>query len=438
MTLPTQKFTSRELKWMRRWRSQAHLRTKQGDRPTTHGEWKILLKTISEQISAGVYNFSGLRWHKIGKKFALSSHILEDILVIRKINSNIRRCYSIRESNRSQLIRTARQAMSEPVPKTILRVDLKSCYESIDRNRLIKALKIDSLLSTETLGLVDQLFKTSHRRIKGKLKHGIPRGLILSTSLAEIALKKLDAQLKAQSGTYLVLRYVDDILIFTTKSAECALIKVKDAIKECGFKINESKLRALRVSCDCETACPHGGTCPCLKKCKCAENHPSANYKLDFLGYKLIFSAHNTSAEKKLNTTYCTFSSKKIDRIKHRIWRAIYNTQVDQDWSLLKDRIRYLADNQKLDSQPGRRGLLAGLSYTHSECQSSDPQVKASLLDLDDFYRAALRRRLFGVAPQDEYKALVSLSFSSGFSDKRRTKFSGSRVIQIKKGWSAS
>ncbi|WP_425599751.1 antiviral reverse transcriptase Drt3a [Frateuria flava] len=419
---------------MRRWRSQAHLRCGNGlVRPTSPSEWRQFLGEIEEQISRGTFKFNGLRWHKIGPRTALSSNHLEDVLVIRKISNNIRRCYGVRESNRSQLIRTAKQALAESVPKTILRIDIKSCYESIDRNKLLNKIQSDSLVSSETVSLAKQLFREATARSKAHRSQGIPRGLILSTTLAELALRDLDKKLRALPGTYLLLRYVDDILIFTTADREHATASVRELLAELGLKINESKFSAVRVGCNCEIQCTHGHTCPCAKGCLCIDN-PHARCEFDFLGYKLSFSPHNTKDPKKLNAISCTFSTRKISRIKHRVWVAFYAFDVDHDWELLMDRIRYLADNQKLESQPSRRGLLAGLSYTHAECDPGDPTVETSLSRLDQFYRAKLRA-IKQLIPPIAYERLARLSFQSGFAHHRRTDFSGSRVLQIKKCW---
>lgn len=310
MQRPTQHFTRQELGWMRRWRSQAHLRTRSGSRPATKSEWRAFLDQLEDQVNSGQFKFSGLKWNTIGKRAVLSTRSLEDTLVIRKMSNNIRRAYSIRETNRNQLIRTAKQALSEPTPKTVIRIDLKSCFESIRLNEVLKVLNSESLVSTETISLIERLFLIAYKKLKNKAGDGIPRGLILSSTLAELALRKLDKALRSLNGTYLVLRYVDDILIFTTEPANTTEKAVREIVKGHNFKINEAKFAQFRVACKCEMSCVHGTSCPCKNKCKCSDSHESKPFTLEFLGYKMIFPAHNSDNMKKNNIS-CTFSEKK-------------------------------------------------------------------------------------------------------------------------------
>jgi len=399
---------------MRRWRSQAHLRTRTRSRPTKKSEWRAFLDQIEDEINSGQFRFSRLAWHAINKRAVLSTRSLEETLVIRKISNNIRRAYSMREQNRTELIRTAKQALKEPTPKTIIRLDLKSCYESIHLNDLLKELNSDSLVSTETISLIEHLFLTAYKKANHNTRGGIPRGLILSTTLAELALRKLDKALRSLNGVYLMLRYVDDMLIFTTEPKESAEKSVRETVRAHNFKINEEKFKIQVVS---------------RKGAGAAQS-----VSLDFLGYKFIFPDQNHN-NRRDNNISCTFSDKKISRIKTRIWMSIHAFSRDHDAALLADRIKYLADNQKLETEAGRRSLLSGNSYTHSECSIEDDHVVNALKSLDGFYRLNLRRHVKGSVPQDLYEQLCRLSFESGFRHHRRTKYSGKRVLAITACW---
>ncbi|UBU61047.1 RNA-directed DNA polymerase [Acidithiobacillus ferrooxidans] len=399
---------------MRRWRSQAHLRTRSRSRPTKKSEWRAFLEQIEDEIISGQFRFSRLAWHTLSKRAVLSTRSLEETLVIRKMSNNIRRAYSIREANRNELIRTAKQALKEPTPKTIIRLDLKSCFESIRLNKLLKELNSDSLVSKETISLIEQLFLTAYKKANHDTRGGIPRGLILSTTLAELALRKLDKALRSLNGVYLMLRYVDDMLIFTTEPIDSAEKMVRETIRSHNFKINEEKFMSHVVS-----------------KAGPVATRP---LNLDFLGYKFIFPDHNPS-NKGDNNISCTFSDKKISRIKTRVWMSIHAFTMDRDTDLLVDRIKYLADNQKLETEGGRRSLLSGNSYTHSECSLKDDQVVNALKSLDGFYRLNLRKHVRGLVSQQVYEHLCQLSFESGFRHHRRTKYTGKRVLTIIKCW---
>src|SRR5699024_5546833 len=125
-----------------------------------------------------------------------------------------------------------------------------------------------------------------------------------------------------------------DILIFTTKPQIEAEASVRYLVKEHNFKINEPKFKAFRVACMCETNCPHGHACPCKKKCTCAKNSMSRYLDVDFLGYKIIFPAHNESRG-NFNNVSCSFSTKKVSKIKQKIWLSIHEFTVNYDVELL-------------------------------------------------------------------------------------------------------
>ncbi|NZA25915.1 hypothetical protein H0E84_05920 [Luteimonas sp. SJ-92] len=421
---------------MRRWHSQAHLQTKLSTRPTGPAEWNQFLDEIEAAIATDSFKFSGLRWHTIRGRQTLSTDLLEDTLVIRKINDNIRRSYGITQPNRASLIRTAKQAIRENTPKTIVRLDLKSCFESINRNLLIKQLRAEAKVSSQTMALLEGVFRGAAIKFPGRMPEGIPRGLTISTSLAELKLRELDSCLRMLPGTYLVLRYVDDILVFTTETKKSAWAGVNDALRNFAFKRNLRKSYPIRVSCSCDDHCPHGSDCPCNKKCTCLAR-VTERHEMEYLGYKIIFDKHNASAKKDPNAVFSILSEAKSSKIKTRIALAAQECQRTHDWIQFEKRIAYLTSNQRVAVTPGKRGLFNGLSYTHSEYEAP-PQYagKGTIEDLDKFYRTTLRRLLTRIAVKPHNQAkLESLSFDSGFRHHRRVKFTPLDVLNIKKCW---
>lgn len=438
MTAPTQRFTKRELNWMRKWRSQAHLRSGDAGRPITTQEWDIFLRKLENDISTEKFAFEGLKWINVRNKRALTTNRLEDALVIRKINNNIRRAYGVRQSNRTELVQTAKQALSESAPKTVIRFDLKGCFESIDRNGLMNQLRVDGRVSTQTIILLENLFDKAGLRKNGSRAHGIPRGLVVSASLAEIKLRMLDRELKSCQGTYLVLRYVDDVLVFSTAPEKECLASIERIVQAFGFKLNDSKTVPIRIACSCEITCQHLGPCTCDKMCKCLEEYPNKYKSIEYLGYQFFVAAHNK--HKKQNSVYCLLSDRKIARLKTRILHSIEDCASSRNWFLLKRRIQYLTSNQAVTVDPSRRALLSGISYTHPEYEKpSDPSVgEGNRLDsLDRFYRTRLRKLSLQIGKPTAalWDTLEKITFVSGFMHHRRTKFSALEVIEIKHCW---
>lgn len=430
---PSQEFTRRQLGWMRRWHSQSHLKTTSGDRPTTQVEWKDLLARVELAVARDGHGFSGLHWHNIRGKRALSTNLLEDALVIRKINDNIRRSYGIAEPNRASLVRTAMQAIRETAPKTIVRIDLKACFESIDRRSVLKRLRSDSWVSVQTMALIEGIFKQASKKFPGRMPDGIPRGLTISTSLAEIVLRDLDSKLRLLPGVYVILRYVDDLLIFSTSDELVAWKGVVNVVRSLGLKINSSKSGVYRVACRCESSCVHEKICPCSRRCECSKDE-SSNFGVEYLGYKIIFGKHNSGGG---NDVFCVLSDRKSSRIKTRIVSSIQDVAKTKDWGLFEKRVLYLTGNQKVAGTPGMRGLFNGLAYTHSEySEPAEGDGMGTLADLDAFYQMSLRRLLDASIVKDDIRArLKSLSFESGFLHRRRTKFTAQQVLKVKLCW---
>ena len=101
----------------------------------------------------------------------------------------------------------------------IIRTDIKSFYDDIDRtillDKLSQKIRSNKLLKliqgAITTPIVPKNYKKSEREQYLEVK-GIPQGLSISNILAEIYLIELDLELKQSNAIY--LRYVDDILVF--------------------------------------------------------------------------------------------------------------------------------------------------------------------------------------------------------------------------------
>jgi hypothetical protein len=431
-TAPSQAFTKKSLKLTRRWKSQGHLTPHQSMYPTSEEEWNTLLANIINDIAADKFTFEGMHTARIKGKTTLTTKYLEEALILRKLNDNIRRAYGIRQPNRQSLIKTARQAARENTPKSIVRIDIKKCFESIPRDWLIRRLEQDGFVSHESISLIRRLFNYAGTLSPKLDAKGLPRGVIISTSLAELKLRQIDEVIRRIDGVYLVLRYVDDILVFSTKNAEYTNRMVEAAVHREGLQSSPSKHNQVDVACTCANACTHGHNCPCKKSCTCATTHPNAWKEFEYLGYKFILRPHNNKNAD--NEVYCLISDRKIERIKTRIHLAIKSHQRNANLNLLYKRIDYLTSNQAIYVTPGKRSLFNGLSHSHSEySEPTDDKLFMGnrIAALDDFYQSNIRKRLDASA----WPNLRKLSFKSGFTKKRRTKYSNQEVLKIKECW---
>ncbi|MBO6186678.1 MAG: hypothetical protein J6O88_18665, partial [Chryseobacterium sp.] len=90
-------------------------------------------------------------------KFNDDYYFLESIsqkLLLRKLNDNIKRIYKDEQANRKFIIHQVKTLLKETAPFWIIKTDIKSFYESIDRNRIFRKLKNDAMLSYYSIFLL--------------------------------------------------------------------------------------------------------------------------------------------------------------------------------------------------------------------------------------------------------------------------------------------
>lgn len=421
---------------MRRWRSQDHLVPVGGTYPSNDTEWDALLSGLSANIASDSFRFERLRSLVLRNKATLTTKSLEETLVLRKINDNVRRAYGLSQANRDQLIRTARQALEETTPKSVVRIDISKCFESINRKRLLTKLREDGIVSFQSLDLLEQVFNSSRRLSPPISRVGLPRGIIVSTSLAEIYLREIDHEIRAIDGVYLMLRYVDDLLIFSTTPADNVIKDALQILNNHGLRHNPTKLDKATVECTCALQCNHGQACPCKTNCKCLDSNPNSVTSIEFLGYKLIFFKHNAKRD-KINQVFCLLSEKKINKIKSRIHHAFKAHRIRPDAMLLGKRISFLSSNIAIKRIPGQKPLLSGLSYTHSQYnEPPDPKFfpPNRIDELDRFLRTHLRKAC-AIDSSLMYAPVWTLSFKSAFHKRRRVRLTAAEMMEINRCW---
>ena len=120
----------------------------------TKDELLVQLNLAFKKIIDGSFEFEIKRT----KKFFLVGGLVQK-LVLRKLNDNLKRIYKDHQSNRRMIVSQVKVLLEETTdPIVILKTDIKSFYESVDRSRLIQKLGDDTLLSYHTLSLLHKLF----------------------------------------------------------------------------------------------------------------------------------------------------------------------------------------------------------------------------------------------------------------------------------------
>lgn len=438
--MTSQEFTVEALNRLRRRGSQFKYRTDKGDHPKSASEWKAFLTNVQTEILDGTFRYRPLSVVSLPKnKQMFLTHSLENIMVMRKINENIRRAYRIKQANRLDTIRQVQQALRETTPKHVIRLDIKSFYESVPRRVLLNRLRADRLVSTRTLDLLTRLLKlVSHLGTSG-----LPRGLQVSATLAELHASQLERELRSIDGVYYVARYVDDIILFSYVNYHTIADKIRQSFDACRLRLNTDKLEDEPVNnCRCVTTCVHDkGKCPCEPKCKCQPKLDSGHIRcVDILGYRLAFPDVNDKKEKSENDVRVYMADKKIKKYKQRIYKSLKSYLDNEDFSLLSDRLLFLTSNHKLESTKIGGSLKGGIYYNFSlyDPYSDDSIFPENRLEyLDTILRTSLANTLsIKAAPSRTLRRkILSMSFVRGHQLRLLHSLSPKRITEVGACW---
>jgi len=375
----SQSFDGELLAYMRR-KSDRFKFGSAGSYPSDKAQWEAYLSLLHQKVNATKQIPDNFSRFTIKRKSGLTANELATVILLRKVNDNIRKAYGIKQPSRGEITHEVAQLLHENTTKHVIKVDIKSFFESVPISQIYKQLEQDRKLSTLTLHLVSDFL----RLCKKHQFHGVPRGLSLSATLAELHVRDLDRQIRNIPGVYHVNRYVDDITIFCFKDAEETSKKIREILRSFGLRLNSSKCKTYSVHMECSLKCPAPKLCP---HNACEVKVSNKTQTLELLGYAYEFKRENGS---KKNVVSIRLSRKKIARMKTRIVRSFDNFRLTGDAAMLLRRIKYLAGNHMLKSSQNRGRLRAGIFYSYMHCDLKDPGFVSQLRDLDGFLRARI------------------------------------------------
>lgn len=171
---------------------------------------------------------------------------------------------------------------------SFFRTDLKDYYDDID-HRLLMDILNNEKIDQQVINLIDKAINTSTDGYKNKPNNafgdrkGIPQGIEISNSLAELYSRKLDEELKKIDAKY--YRYVDDILFLFDETKYC-----NDNIQEhINYCLDKFKLQKISLSDE------NGKT---------ISGNLHTNTTFNYLGYEVsnkYISIKKKSIEKQMN-----------------------------------------------------------------------------------------------------------------------------------------
>lgn len=393
-------------------------------------EVKERVDEIAESILLPTFQFKTFfELTRKGKRVYAPSCI-EDVLVLRKINDNLKRLYKLKQNDRNTIVGQIITLLKEPLPKGVIKIDLSQFYESIPRSKIINKLHSDTLLSYYSKNFLVKLFNTS----QFENFYGLPRGLCVNSTLSELYMRNFDQIIKQQEGVYYYARYVDDIVIITFQEPEDIKSLVKIELEKLGLLINAGKSGVpISIECRCKKQCICDNNCKCQKTCKCKIDIKK-RHTLEYLGYGFgipdIPKISNSDIKIHL-------ADKKVKRIKTRIVTAFIDYIRNNDFDLLDMRIRFLTGNHRIAHHSQRGNLKAGIYYSYQLLDD-----KTILNELNLFLRKNIfsKKGKYGsnlnkLLTKDNKNKLKKYSFLAGFENPITHSFSGESVAKIKKCW---
>jgi hypothetical protein len=372
-----------------------------------------LLQEIEDSLNISVHSFTSLKQVIIKKKIAYMlekikfdksnlKQVITDDFILRKANKNIRRIYDVRQADRFKIITNVKSLLSENVPFYVCKTDIRNFYESIDRAKIYDDMRASSILSHDTKYVLEKLF--NHPILENF--YGLPRGINLSATLSEYFMRPFDKEIRKIDGCFYYARYVDDIILFSTKEITKQTIKQITNILPQGLQLNMQKTRFMEFG---------------------------LGSKIQFLGYEFVKDKNN-----HLNTT---IAPKKILKIKERIVKAFLTFSKDHNFRLLQDRLLFLSANYPLKTSRQKLSKYENVDYLRGGIAYNYPLIDdfSCLHKLDTFLHQVIKTEMFARMNRNltqlQKNILQKYSFYFGFQRHITRWFTPNRIAKITKCW---
>ncbi|TLS83838.1 hypothetical protein FD722_06675 [Photobacterium damselae subsp. damselae] len=357
------------------------------------------ITSISYHVSQDDFKFEKITKRRIDnkeEKYIFFTKDKNEFFAIKKINHILKRIYKIEHNGRNEILKQVIDIINDGSSYQIIRADIKSFFESVNRSILIDKIKKDSLLSSLMIKKLNAL----DRFLLSENFSGLPRGLSLSSTLSELYLRNFDRSIKSNSNVYFYSRYVDDIIIICLDNINEVEDLVRKKLEELDLSLNDK-----------------------YKKI----NNIKKNDEFDYLGVKFRFDKKSVDF---------LLSSNKINKIKTRIIKSIVDYGINKNESLLLERIEFLTGNYKLYTKTESNNLKAGIYYNNQYINNF-----SQLNELDSFLRKSLTAKKGSLSkitktiPSDTVSKCMRYSFFRGYINKKIINLSDKKTIQIVRCW---
>jgi hypothetical protein len=322
----------------------------------------------------------------------------ESFFVSKQLQSNLRRLYGIKQSNRDEIVSQLKGLMKADFPVDIVKFDISEFYESIDQSQLERRLANDQLLSMASKKFIRQILKGYRTQSNSSI--GVPRGVGVSAYLSELYMRSVDEAILRLHGIIYYARFVDDGIAVFSKSPEADNFDrendVRSVLSGHGLVANPDKTESYHYN-------------------------STNTVSLDYLGYN--FRVAGGSCQVRISAGKIKRYKDRIDRVFDAYLRKGVSPSKAQHRILIA-RLNYLTANTRLTNS--KRFALIGIYFSNSHL--SDP---AQLSALDSYlqYKALLIHSL------PVRRKVSSMSFVRGFTQRTFRTYSTRRIAQIVEAW---
>ena len=360
----------------------------------------ILMGDLSQRVIKPTFKISlSQKTGPKGKSVFCIDGEPETYFVIKQLQRNIHRTYNVKQANRHDLVCQLRDMLGSKFPFELVRTDIASFYESIDRQRLTEKLDSDQLLSPASKKYIKQVLN-SYGNISGSAT-GIPRGVGISAYLAELYLRPMDKAIQAIPGLVLYCRFVDDIVaVFARPPAGKDLGSFKDLIisifEKNGLAHNTAKTSEFKLA-------------------------DATTKKFEYLGYRFLIKP--SKVEIKPSAAKVAKYRTRMDAAFLEYWREL-PVSTKSAFRKLTARVEFLTGNTRLSNS--KSCAVTGIYFNNSNVNDLS---SFKLLD------KRLKMRVGELKRTSLQKMLKNLKFTTGFEQRRYHNFSTQELQVIVKAW---
>lgn len=396
------------------------LTTKADPRRHNLGRRKSDYQKVLEQISDEIHH-SGFAFKDQCRVSSRGEYIYQttnrtDTFALRKLSDNLSRLHDAKQASRSQIIDQVVSLLNETGPYFVIKLDIKKFYNNINCKTVIDAINRDPRPSYNTKRVLELLTQTPAFTENG----GLPRGLGVSATLSEIALKQFDKLITRVTGVYYYARYVDDMILFSYENPEKVVADIK-ALLPTPLELNPEKEKIVH----------HNG-----KVFSCSSGPP----EFDYLGYTFVgrmVEKVGTDIQPRITIK---IAEKKLKKMKTKVMLCLHDLIKNKDVALCALRLKFLTANVAMKSSAKHGQLYSGIFFNYPKADVGP--VSQQLSALDTFTRKAIFSKSGGfgaglnlaLAHTDRVK-LARYSFLKGYQGKLKYDFGREKLINIARCW---